>query len=169
MTKPKLDFDLSTDKKTYTFKMSDDNGSQTMSFSAHRDKDQTEIMVNTILNVVAARMNNHYDKSAIKEESPSPALRQSTLESTYEPKGKGHFFEDLVNKWFYSDSPVAETESTTSTSTAALEQAPTLTHSYEAEKEKANPKKRLRDLVNPPDPDTEKDDCIITDVKRAKK
>ena len=163
MPKPTLDFQLNPDKKNYTFKMTDDNGSQTMSFSAHRDKDQTEIMVNTVLNVVAARMNNHYEKQPIKEESPSPTLRQSTVESTYEPKGKGHLFEDFVNKWLYSG------ESTSSTSASQEKEPKPLTHSYEAEKEKTNPKKRLRDLVNPPDPDTEKDDCIITDVKRAKK
>lgn len=98
--KPEIDFSLSADKKTYTFRIRDMHGSQTVTFEAHRDKDQTEIMVNTVLGILNHRLQRHYTSPPTKreEESPSPATSSTTMtsKSTTTPG----FFEGLVDKVF---------------------------------------------------------------------
>lgn len=53
--KPKFKFKLTQDMKTYLFSMEDEFGKQQINFSAVRDKEQTAMMVNTILNLVNER------------------------------------------------------------------------------------------------------------------
>src|SRR5687767_8351557 len=98
--KPEIDFSLSADKKTYTFRMRDNHGSQTITFEAHRDKDQTEIMVNTVLGIVNHRLQRHYTSPPTRREEVSPCPVTTSTVMTSKSTTTPGFFEGLVDKVF---------------------------------------------------------------------